>query len=134
MTRRRVGPRPPRGADDAGSASVLVAVWALALTVVASAAMVLTTVLATRATLASAVDLAALAGASATLMEPGEACPRAVATAAANGATVTQCRVAGTEVWVVARARAPAAVEWLAPGRATFLSAQAHAALAAEPP
>jgi len=104
------------------------------LTVVASTAMVLTTVLAMRATVAGAADLAALAGASSTLMEPEQACPRAAATARANGATLIECRVEETEVWVVAQARAPTALDWLVPGRAASLRARAHASLTPEVP
>ena len=123
----------PRSGDR-GSASVLVALWAVVLTVLASGAMVLTSVLAARAAVAAAADLAALAGASATLDDPGDACTRARTIGRANGVTLTECRVGGTEVWVVARAPAPAAVEWLLPGRGHQLGARAHAELRAQDP
>ena len=119
---------------DRGSASVLVALWAVVLTMLASAGMVLTSVLATRAGVSTAADLAALAGAQATLSDPGVACTRAAEVARANGAALAECRVGATEVWVVARAPAPLAVDWLVPGRGTHLGARAHAELTAEEP
>jgi len=85
-------------------------------------------------TVSAAADLAALAGASATIDEPAQACTRAGAIARANGASLTECRVGGTEVWVVARAPAPPPVQWLAPGRDAHLRARAHAQLTAQDP
>ena len=63
---------PRRGciAADRGSASVLVALWVVVLTTLAGAVLVLTSVLAARTSLASATDLAALAGAAATVVDP----------------------------------------------------------------
>ena len=120
--------------DERGSASVLVALWAVVLTMLAAGAVVLSSALAVRETVSAAADLAALAGASATLDEPEQACTRAGAIARANGATLTECRVGGTEVWVVARAPAPPPVQWLAPGRDAHVRARAHAQLTAEDP
>ncbi|HYN57814.1 MAG TPA: Rv3654c family TadE-like protein [Motilibacterales bacterium] len=119
---------------DRGSASVLVALWAVVLTMLASGGIVLTSVLAARVSVSSAADLAALAGATATLDDPRVACTRAQEVAQANGVTLTECRVGGTEVWVQARAPAPGAVDWLVPGRGTHIGARAHAELAAEDP
>ena len=121
-------------ADERGSASLLVALWAGVLTTLAGAAVVLTSVLAARESLSAATDLAALAGASATVLDPDRACARAALTARANGASVTDCRIEGVEVWVAARAPAPPSVRWLLPGRAGSLRARAHAELAAGPP
>lgn len=137
-------PRCPRGEDgsarrmrltaDRGSASVLVALWAVVLTMLAAGAGVLGSALAAREAVAAAADLAALAGASATLDEPDRACSRARAIARENAATLTECRVGGTEVWVVVRAPVPPPVQWLVPGRAGHLRARAHAHLTAGEP
>jgi secretion/DNA translocation related TadE-like protein len=120
--------------DEAGSASVLVALWSVVLTMLAAGAIALSSALAAREAVSAAADLAALAGASATLIEPARACSRASAIAAENGATLSECRVAGTEVWVVARVPVPPAVTWLVPGRGVHLRARAHAELTAEDP
>jgi len=131
----RPAPEPePSGLDERGSASVLVALWAVVLTMLAAGAMVLTSALAARETVSAAADLAALAGASATLDDPSQACTRAGAIARANGATLTECRVGGTEVWVVVRAPAPPPVQWLVPGRAAHLRSRAHARLTGQDP
>ena len=128
--RARCRPGGPVGGDR-GAASVLVALWAVVLTALAGAALVLSSVLAARTSLASATDLAALAGAGATLGEPQAACARARVVAHANGARVSQCRVQGASVWVVTEADAPEAVAWLVPGRDPILRARAHAELTA---
>ncbi len=120
--------------DDRGSASVLVALWSVVLTMLVAAGVALSSVLAAREAVAAAADLAALAGASATLAEPGTACTRAATIARANGATLTDCRVGGTGVWVVAQAPTPPSVGWLVPGRGSHLRARAHAELTAEDP
>ena len=131
----------PRGAvrrpclrGDAGSASLLVAFWIVVFVMLAGVGIVLTSVLATRAKVAAAADLAALAGASATLELPDRACARAGEIAARNGAALSECHVAGTEVWVSVTASAPSGVRWLFPGRDPTLAARAHAALTAEDP
>lgn len=126
---RTFGARVDRAGDERGSASVLVALWVVVLTLVAGAAVVLTSVLAVRESLSAATDLAALAGASAALLEPELACARAGSVARANDVTLTQCRIDGMEVWVTARAPTPAALGWLMPGLAGFLHAGAHAEL-----
>jgi secretion/DNA translocation related TadE-like protein len=111
-----------------------VALWAVVLTMLAAGAGVLSSALAAREAVSAAADLAALAGASATLTEPAQACSRAGAIAGQNGATLTECRVGSTEVWVVVRAPAPPPVQWLVPGRGTQLHARAHAQLMVEDP
>lgn len=140
---RRVGRRPGGALSgrlvrwaraDRGAAAVLVALWCLVLMMLGATGVGLSTILATREAVASAADLAALAGASAALSSPGEACSRASRVARANGATLTQCRVEGVGVWVVAHAQAPAALGWLLPGRDDRLRARAHAELTAEDP
>ncbi len=120
--------------DDAGSASVLVALWSVVLTMLAAAAIALTSALAAREAVSAAADLAALAGASATLEAPDRACSRAAGIARENGARLTDCRVGGTGVWVVAQVPAPRPVEWLTPGRGTHMVARAHAELTAVDP
>jgi secretion/DNA translocation related TadE-like protein len=120
--------------DEAGSPSVLVALWGVVLTMLASAAIVLSSALAAREAVSSAADLAALAGASATLDDPDRACSRAAGIARANGALLTDCRVAGAGVWVVAQVPAPRPVQWLVPGRGNQLAARAHAELTAADP
>ena len=102
--------------DDGGSASVLVALWSVVLTMLVAGAIALSSALAAREAVAAAADLAALAGAAATLSEPGDACTRAARIARENGARLTECRVGGTEVWVVTQVPAPPAVRWLVPG------------------
>jgi secretion/DNA translocation related TadE-like protein len=111
-----------------------VALWVVVLTILATGAAVLSSALAAREAVSAAADLAALAGASATLEEPDRACVRAGAIARANRATLTECRVVGTEVWVVARAPAPRPVQWLVSDRAGHLRSRAHAQLTAEDP
>jgi secretion/DNA translocation related TadE-like protein len=137
-TVRRPQSRGPRARAvllaEGGSASVLVALWSVVLTMVAAGAIVLSSALAAREAVSAAADLAALAGASATLTDPGQACQRAAAVARENGAHLAECRVGGTEVWVVARAPAPPPVQWLVPGKGSHLSARAHAQLTAEDP
>ena len=120
--------------DDGGSASVLVALWSVVLTMLVAGAIALSSALAAREAVAAAADLAALAGAAATLSEPGDACTRAARIARENGARLTDCRVGGTEVWVVAQVPAPPAVQWLVPGREARMRARAHAELTAEDP
>ncbi len=120
--------------DERGSASVLVALWSVVLTMLAAGAIALTSALAAREAVSAAADLAALAGASAMLNEPARACHRATSIAGENGATLTECRVAGTEVWVVAQAPVPAALRWLVPGGRAHVRARAHAELTAEDP
>ena len=129
-----VSPRRGCIAAEQGSASLLVAVWVVVLATLAAAALVLTSVLAARESLAAATDLAALAGASATVVDPQRACARAASTARANSAILTHCRVDGVEVWVTARAPAPASVKWLLPGQTGSLNARAHAELTVDEP
>jgi secretion/DNA translocation related TadE-like protein len=137
MIGRRRGGQAPHArclTDETGSATALVAVWIVVLTMLSAAAITLGSALAARETASSAADLAALAGVSATLDDPDRACTRAAGIARANGARLTDCRVAGTGVWVVAQVPAPRAVHWLVPGRGNHLAARAHAELTAVDP
>jgi secretion/DNA translocation related TadE-like protein len=126
--------RASRLLDDGGSASVLVALWSVVLTMLVAGAIALSSALAAREAVSAAADLAALAGSAATLSDPADACTRAARIARENGARLTECRVGGTEVWVVAQVPAPPAVQWLVPGRVARLRARAHAELTAEDP
>ncbi len=124
----------PRTRDDRGAAAVLVALWCLVLTLLGATGVVLSSILAARERVAAAADLAALAGASAVLADPGDACSRAARVARENEVTLSECRVEGVDVWVVAHAQAPASLGWLIPGRDAPLRARAHAELTARDP
>jgi secretion/DNA translocation related TadE-like protein len=128
-------PRWPRRAlDERGSASLLVALWSAVLTLLAVGGVVVSSALSAREAVSAAADLAALAGASLTLTDPGRSCAVARVIARENGASLSECRVQGTGVWVVARTPAPRPVQWLVPGRGPHLGARAHAELTAEDP
>jgi secretion/DNA translocation related TadE-like protein len=103
--------------------------WSVVLTVVAAAAMVLTSVLAVRASAAAAADLGALAGASGVLGSEHEPCARAASVVRANGAALGSCEARGAGVWVEVVVPAPVAVRWLLPGRTGTVRARAHAEL-----
>ena len=122
------------GLDERGSASVLVALWAVVLTMLAAGAVVLSSALAVRETVSAAADLAALAGASATLDEPEQACARAGAIA---GRTVQPSRSA---VWGAPRCgwwrglRPRRRCSGWRPVGEAHLRARAHAQLTAQDP
>ncbi|MCU0283612.1 MAG: hypothetical protein MUD13_06895 [Candidatus Nanopelagicales bacterium] len=120
-------------ADERGAATVLVALWAVVLTVLALTGVVLTSMLATRATVAAAADLGALAGASGVLEAADEPCRRAARVARENGAQLVGCTVSGAQVRVEVAAAAPRALDWLLPGRSGVLRARAHAELVPRP-
>lgn len=115
-----------------GSASLLAIVWAVALTAVAGAGIVLTAALSARQAAQSAADLGALAGATAVLERPSTACARAGTIVAENRARLVTCQVRGAGVRVQVSAPAPAAVTWLLLGRAVVVRARAHAGLVPE--
>ena len=107
-------PSGPLPAGRQGSASVLVALWSVVLTMLAAGAIALTSALAAREAVSAAADLAALAGASATLrtrpgMQPGRrspvrtghGSPGAVSGAPGCGCRTGPCPAAGA----VARSR-----------------------------
>lgn len=119
---------------ETGSATLLVALWVVVLVMLGVAGLVLGAILAVRSSVATAADLGALAGATATLEQPDQACPRAASVIRANGAQLVSCRSVGTDVWVVASAEGPRAVAWLLGARSGRLQASAHAALVPEEP
>ncbi len=123
------GIRALRGRGERGSATIQVAVWAAALSLLAAGGIALTTVWAARESVATGADLAALAGASATTGAPGLACERARSAADRNGVTVRSCRVSGTDVWVTVSAPPPEVIARFVPGRLGALHARAHASL-----
>jgi len=116
---------------ERGSASVLLGLWAVVLALLASAGLVLSSVLAARTATQAAADLGALAGAAAVLEGPRSACRRAADVVRANEGRVVGCRVDGADVWVEVRRDAPPSVAWLLPGRGGMLRARAHADLVA---
>lgn len=134
MQRGPRGYRVVTGSDDLGSASLLAALWVSVLAMLAAAGLVVTSVLAVHGRVSTAADLGALAGASASLEGEDAACGRADLIVRANGAVLAACRLERTEVWVLVRAPAPAAVAWLLPGERPQLSSRAHAELAAADP
>ncbi len=123
-----------RTGDEKGSASLLVAIWMVVLVLFAAAGIVLASVLAARESVASAADLAALAGASASLEQPAQACAWAGEIAGRNGAVLFECQVSGAQVWVSVAAPAPRPVRWLLARGAPMLRARAHAELTAQDP
>lgn len=116
-------------ARERGSASLLVALGIVVLCVLGAAGAVLVSVLSVRSSVSAAADLGALAGASASLDQPGQECRRAEAVVRANRARMLSCRTVGTEVWIVAGADSPPGVSWLLPGRHGQLRSRAHAVL-----
>ena len=122
------------GWDDSGSASLLAALWVSVLALLVGAGVVVTSVLAVHSRVSAAADLGALAGASASLEGEGAACSRADLIVRANGAVLASCRLELTEVWVLARAPAPASVAWFLPGERPHLTSGAHAELVGDDP
>lgn len=106
---------------DRGAASLL-AVNLIALLLLVGAALgVVAAMFRAHRVAQSAADLAALAGATA-LQRAGPGCAAAAEVAAANGADLTSCAVAGPEVRVTVRVAGP---RWL--GQSGDLTAQARA-------
>ncbi len=99
--------------DERGSASVLVVAFSGVLVLVALALTTVAGMVGAHRVAQSAADLAALAGAGAAA-RGDDGCAEAVALAAANGATLTTCRVQGDDVWVEVRVRGP---DWRGFGR-----------------
>ncbi|MFE1345503.1 Rv3654c family TadE-like protein [Streptomyces sp. NPDC058757] len=92
-----------RGRGDRGAASVWTAFAACALCVVFGAVLALGQAVAARHRAGGAADLAALAAADRALWGEAEACAAAGRVAAAQGAELVRCRVAGVEAEVTAR-------------------------------
>lgn len=96
-----------RTVADRGSATVLAITVIMLVTLAGLAGVTLGSALVARHRTAAAADLAALAGAARAAEGQTAACSRARAVAAANGAGLTSCRVAGQVVEVVAAIRLP---------------------------
>ena len=94
---------------DRGAASLLAVGLLGVLLLVGTALGVLAAVVAAHRTAQAAADLAALAAAAA-LQRGQDACPAGGRVAAANGASLTGCRVVGEEVLVEATVTGP---RWL---------------------
>lgn len=110
-----------QGRGDEGAATLLVtACLGLLLLVGAALAVVAAMVTAHRSAQAAA-DLAALAGATAGA-DGGDPCGAAAGVATANGARLTGCSVAGSDVTVLVEVRGP---HWL--GQRHDFSAEARA-------
>lgn len=110
-----------RSRDAAGSVSLLVVAVVGVLLLMGAALGVVTAMVHSHRVAQSAADLAALAGAR-SLAQGKDACATASVIAAANGAGLTWCAVAGRDVTVEVVARGP---HWL--GQAADLSGRARA-------
>ena len=114
----RPGPCPgsSAGRSQAGSATIYVLAFAVALTTLAVVVAGFAGLAVAKHRASAAADLAALAGASA----PGDACAVAATTARHNGARVTDCAQQGSDVVVVVGivARAPFGLRPLVRARA----------------
>ena len=132
---RRGGRSPLRaGAAEAGSASLLVALWVVVLVVVAAAGLLVAQALAARSRADAAADLGALAGASLVLTGPQEACRVARQIVSANGASLTSCAVRGADVRVEVVTAVPLALGWVIEGRHVQVRSRARAELVAGEP
>ncbi|MCU1676364.1 MAG: hypothetical protein JWM93_1122 [Frankiales bacterium] len=89
-----------RAGRDTGAASVLVVAVVAVLLTATAATMTLAEVSVTRHRAAAAADLAAVAGAAALPGVGAPPCERAAEIAAANGAQLEECEVAGPAVGV----------------------------------
>lgn len=109
-------PGSSAGRGQAGSATIYVLAFAVALTTLAVVVAGFAGVAVAKHRASAAADLAALAGASA----PGDACAVAATTARHNGARVTDCAEQGSDVVVVVGivARAPFGLRPLVRARA----------------
>ena len=90
-----------RGSSERGSATVWVLLLAVLLTVVGSGAIVIVGGFANHRRAAAAADLAALAGASRSVVGEQAACSKAETVAALNGAELLSCRIVGSSVVLV---------------------------------
>jgi secretion/DNA translocation related TadE-like protein len=101
---------------DAGSASVYVLAGMLVVGVLAATVAMVASGLALHRQAVRAADLAALAGAQRSMLQPGEACDVARVVAEANGGVLTTCVVEPPDVRVVVEVRPEGT--WLPPIRA----------------
>lgn len=115
--------RPARrvARGDDGAATLLVTACLGLLLLVGAALAVIAAMIAAHRSAQAAADLAALAGALA-VRDGGEVCGAASDVAAANGARVTRCSVAGDDVTVRVEVAGP---RWL--GQRHDLAAEARA-------
>lgn len=107
LTRLRYADRAEAGAASVVWLSMIVLCLMLGLV-----AFAISEFASTRARVAGAADLAALAAAN-NVLHP-DACARAARTAMANGARLSVCRLAGTDVEITVEGRAGGALERLA--------------------
>lgn len=106
---------------EAGVATVLALPLLGALTLAAVLLAVVSGAVVAQRRVASAADLAALAGAAA-LARGGDGCEHASAVSRRNGAELVSCRASTTEVWLTVRTELP-----LRFGRSLTVSARSRA-------
>jgi secretion/DNA translocation related TadE-like protein len=99
--------RNARLGSDRGSASLWLLGVALAVVLLAGAVTVAGGLLVARHRAQAAADLGALAGAARAFEGQAAACSAAARIAAANGASVTACRVEGLDVVLTVRVEGP---------------------------
>lgn len=95
-----------RSGDERGAATVLAVALLGLLVLVGAALSVVGAMFAAHRSAQAAADLAALAGAAAA-QDSGDACGVAAATAAANGARLVDCVLAGRDVRVTVEVTGP---------------------------
>jgi secretion/DNA translocation related TadE-like protein len=100
--RCRAGRARGRRADERGAAALLAVTLGVVLLLCTTAAVVAGRLLVDARRVASAADLAALAGAAA-VQRGLDGCSQAQRVAAANGAVLTDCRIDGQVVRLAAR-------------------------------
>jgi secretion/DNA translocation related TadE-like protein len=99
-------PTPRHGSAQRGSASLLAVSFTAVLALVAVAVTTVAGAVTDRRRVASAADLAALAGAAA-VQAGADGCAAAASVARRNGAVLVRCTVAGQDVTVRAERRTP---------------------------
>lgn len=107
-----------RPSGDRGAGTVLVLVCSLVLGLAGSVSVLLAQATLTRHRAAAAADLAALAAADRALEGQGPACARAAVIAAAGGARLAGCRLAGLVVDVTVAVPAPGVLRPFGPATA----------------
>jgi len=97
---------------DAGSVTVWTLIASTLVVTACGAAATVGSAVVVRHRAAAAADAAALAGATAVVAGPRQACARASAAAAATGARVARCTVSGPVVAVTVHVAAPSWLAW----------------------
>lgn len=116
--------------SDQGAAGLLVLVWLCVLVALVCAGLALLGVWNTHGRAQGAADLAALAGAGRVLEGAEPSCRAAERVARANSATLTGCRVVGSDVWVTVRLPVPPGLARAAlMGRSEGITGKAHATI-----